>query len=106
MLALVMFAAVIGVLLLGFPVAFTLAGTALAFALLGVVTGTFDPTFLETMPSRIFGIMNNGTLVAVPMLVVRSTNHRKRSPRWGPKSHSTGYLTPLSEIVEFHVCGP
>jgi len=69
MLALVMFAAVIGVLLLGFPVAFTLAGTALAFALIGVVTGSFDSTFLETMPSRIFGIMNNGTLVAVPLFV-------------------------------------
>jgi len=70
MLALVMFAAVICVLLLGFPVAFTLAGTALAFALIGVVTGSFDAAFLETMPSRIFGIMNNGTLVAVPLFVL------------------------------------
>ncbi len=64
-----MFAAVVGVLLIGFPVAFTLAGTALVFALFGVVTGVFDATFLETMPSRIFGIMNNGTLVAVPLFV-------------------------------------
>jgi len=70
MLALVMFAAVIGVLLLGFPVAFTLAGTALVFALIGVATGSFDSSFLETMPSRIFGIMNNGTLVAVPLFVL------------------------------------
>ena len=70
MLALVMFVAVVCVLLLGFPVAFTLAGTALAFALIGVVTGSFDSTFLETMPSRIFGIMNNGTLVAVPLFVL------------------------------------
>jgi tripartite ATP-independent transporter DctM subunit len=70
MQALVMFAAVICVLLLGFPVAFTLAGTALAFALIGVVTGSFDSTFLATMPSRIFGIMNNGTLVAVPLFVL------------------------------------
>ena len=70
MLALVMFAAVVCVLLLGFPVAFTLAGTALAFALIGVVTGSFDSTFLATMPSRIFGIMNNGTLVAVPLFVL------------------------------------
>ena len=69
MLAIVMFVAVVGVLLLGFPVAFTLAGTALIFALVGVVTGSFDVTFLETMPSRIFGIMNNGTLVAVPLFV-------------------------------------
>lgn len=69
MLALIMFLAVIGVLLLGFPVAFTLSGTALIFALIGVATGSFDPTFLETMPSRILGIMNNGTLVAVPLFV-------------------------------------
>ena len=69
MLALLMFVAVIGILLLGFPVAFTLAGTALIFALIGVATGSFDVTFLETMPSRIFGIMNNSTLVAVPLFV-------------------------------------
>jgi len=69
MISLVMFAVVVVVLLLGFPVAFTLAGTALIFALTGVATGAFDPTFLATMPSRIFGIMNNGTLVAVPLFV-------------------------------------
>ena len=69
MFALVMFVVVIGTLLLGFPVAFTLAGTALLFALGGAVTGVFDTTFLATMPSRIFGIMNNGTLVAVPLFV-------------------------------------
>lgn len=69
MLALVMFVVVVGVLLLGFPVAFTLAGTALIFAVIGVAFGSFDPIFLETMPSRIFGIMNNGTLVAVPLFV-------------------------------------
>lgn len=65
-----MFAAVVGVLLLGFPVAFTLAGTALSFALIGVAADIFDPTFLNTMPSRIFGIMNNGMLVAVPLFVL------------------------------------
>ena len=65
-----MFAVVVGVLLLGFPVAFTLAGTALSFALIGVAADIFDPTFLNTMPSRIFGIMNNGMLVAVPLFVL------------------------------------
>ncbi|MFW2403338.1 MAG: TRAP transporter large permease [Gammaproteobacteria bacterium] len=69
MLALVMFVAVVGLLLLGFPVAFTLAGTALLFALGGTAFGAFDATFLGTMPNRIFGIMNNGTLVAVPLFV-------------------------------------
>ncbi len=69
MTAIIMFIAVIGLLLAGFPVAFTLAGTALLFAAGGMVTGAFDATFLSTMPSRVFGIMNNGTLVAVPLFV-------------------------------------
>ena len=69
MVALLMFVTAIGVLLMGFPVAFSLAGTALIFALGGVVTGLFDPTFLGTAPNRIFGVMNNGTLVAVPLFV-------------------------------------
>jgi tripartite ATP-independent transporter DctM subunit len=56
-------------LLAGFPVAFTLAGVALIFAMLGVLTGTFDPAFLSAFPSRIFGIMTNETLIAVPVFV-------------------------------------
>jgi len=64
-----MFAVVVVVLLAGYPVAFSLAGTALLFALLGSLAGVFDPVFLNTMPNRIFGIMNNMTLVAVPLFV-------------------------------------
>jgi TRAP-type mannitol/chloroaromatic compound transport system permease large subunit len=56
-------------LLAGFPVAFTLAGVALIFALLGIMTGTFDPAFLSAFPSRVFGIMSNQTLIAVPVFV-------------------------------------
>lgn len=56
-------------LMAGFPVAFTLAGVGLLFAGLGVLTGTFDPAFLEALPNRIFGIMTNGTLIAVPLFV-------------------------------------
>jgi tripartite ATP-independent transporter DctM subunit len=64
-----MFAVVVIVLLAGYPVAFSLAGTALLFALLGSLAGVFDPVFLNTMPNRIFGVMNNMTLVAVPLFV-------------------------------------
>jgi tripartite ATP-independent transporter DctM subunit len=64
-----MFLCVVVILLAGFPVAFTLAGTALLFAVGGVVAGVFDFTFLEIMPNRIFGIMNNETLIAVPLFV-------------------------------------
>jgi tripartite ATP-independent transporter DctM subunit len=56
-------------LMAGFPVAFTLAGVGLLFAGVGVMTGTFDPVFLEALPNRIFGIMTNETLIAVPLFV-------------------------------------
>ncbi len=68
-LALLMFVVVVVVMLAGFPVAFTLGGTALLFALGGALFGVFDTSFLGTMPSRLFGIMGNETLVAVPLFV-------------------------------------
>ena len=61
----IMFIAVCGVLMLGYPVAFTLSGVALMFALLGTVTGQFDGAFLEALPNRLFGIMSNQLLIAV-----------------------------------------
>lgn len=66
---LLMFAAVCVALMLGYPVAFTLAGVALLFAGVGIVTGYFDPSWLRTFPARLFGIMTNYTLVAVPLFV-------------------------------------
>ncbi|MEM6512280.1 MAG: TRAP transporter large permease subunit [Pseudomonadota bacterium] len=68
-MALLLFTAVIGLLLAGFPVAFTLGGTALVFAGAGVLTGTFNEALLSGLPNRIFGIMTNETLVAVPLFV-------------------------------------
>jgi len=68
-MALWLFAAVFVLLLTGFPVAFTLAGTALLFAAIGSYTETFDSAFLEALPNRLFGIMMNQTLVAVPLFV-------------------------------------
>ena len=56
-------------LLLGYPVAFTLAGTSILFALLGIMMDFFDPNLFKTLPMRIFGIMNNQTLLAVPLFV-------------------------------------
>jgi len=64
-----MFATACLFLLAGFPVAFTLAGTALIFAVLGVMLGVFDLSFLGAFPSRIFGTMTNETLIAVPLFV-------------------------------------
>ncbi len=67
--ALCLFVAVVLVLLAGFPVAFSLGGTALIFAFAGVVGGGFESAFLSGLPSRVFGIMTNETLVAVPLFV-------------------------------------
>ena len=67
--ALLLFLAVIVLLLAGFPVAFSLGGTALIFALVGVLAGSFESAFLSGLPSRLFGIMTNETLIAVPMFV-------------------------------------
>lgn len=64
-----MFAVVCAVLMLGFPVAFSLAGTALAFALVGAGLGVFDLRLLGGLPSRYLGIMVNEVLVAVPLFV-------------------------------------
>ena len=57
------------VLLAGFPVAFTLAGTAILFSVIGWMLGAFDPTFLSALPQRIFGIMTNPVLISVPLFV-------------------------------------
>ncbi len=57
------------ILMTGYPVAFALAGTALIFSLIGAFIGDFDSTFLSAMPSRLFGIMTNETLIAVPLFV-------------------------------------
>ena len=64
-----LFVSVILVLLAGFPVAFTLGGTALIFAAIGVMAGTFNEALLLGLPNRVFGIMMNETLVAVPLFV-------------------------------------
>jgi tripartite ATP-independent transporter DctM subunit len=69
LMSLALFLAVGAALMAGFPVAFTLAGVALIFAGIGVLTGVFDPSFLEAFPNRIYGIMTNETLIAVPVFV-------------------------------------
>ena len=68
--ALWMFAAVCLLLMFGYPVAFTLAGTALGFAAGGILLGHFDPAFLAALPGRLFGTISNGTLIAVPLFIL------------------------------------
>lgn len=68
-LAGLMFVGVIGVLMLGFPVAFSLAGTALIFGLVGWWLGVYDPSNFGSLAGRYIGLMTNEVLVAVPLFV-------------------------------------
>src|SRR6516165_2474193 len=61
-----MFAALVIVLLIGYPVAFSLAAVGIAFGLLGIQLGLLQPTLLQALPERIWGVMSNDTLLAVP----------------------------------------
>lgn len=68
-MAIWLFVCVFVLLLSGYPVAFTLAGTALLFSGIGTFLGVFDSAFLEALPNRLFGIMMNQVLLAVPLFV-------------------------------------
>src|SRR5215475_13938085 len=61
-----MFCTLVVVLLLGYPVAFSLAAIGIGYALLGIDLGLFAPTFLQALPERLWGIMSNDTLLCVP----------------------------------------
>jgi TRAP-type mannitol/chloroaromatic compound transport system permease large subunit len=61
-----MFAALVVLLLLGFPVTFSLAANGLLFGWIGIELGLLHPSLLQALPERIFGIMANDTLLAVP----------------------------------------
>ncbi|MBV50311.1 TRAP transporter large permease [Sulfitobacter sp.] len=69
LLAALMFFGVIGFLLLGFPVAFTLAGVSLLFGSVGMAFGVFDPSNFGSLPNRYIGFMTNEVLVAVPLFI-------------------------------------
>ena len=62
----IMFAALVVFLLLGYPVAFALAAIGLIFGFIGIELGLFRPDFLQALPERIYGIMNNDVLLAIP----------------------------------------
>jgi tripartite ATP-independent transporter DctM subunit len=68
-LAVLMVAAVIGTLMAGYPVALTLAGISLAFAVLGHALGLMSFAILGALPDRIFGVMTNEVLLAIPLFI-------------------------------------
>ncbi len=68
-----MFTGALMLIFTGYPVAFALGGTALIFALLGMITGSFDLILLTALPERTFGVMSNYTLLAVPFFIFMGT---------------------------------
>ena len=62
----IMFGSLVIFLLLGYPVAFSLAANGLFFGLIGIELGLFRPDFLQALPERVYGVMNNETLLAIP----------------------------------------
>jgi len=61
-----MFGTMILFMLIGFPVAFSLAAVGLFFGILGINTGHFDPSFLQALPFRFYGIISNDLLLSIP----------------------------------------
>ena len=65
-LAPIMFASLIVFLLIGYPVAFSLAANGIVFGLIGIELGLLHPALFQALPDRIFGVMSNDTLLAIP----------------------------------------
>ncbi|TMH57052.1 MAG: TRAP transporter large permease subunit, partial [Betaproteobacteria bacterium] len=61
-----MFATLVVVLLLGYPVAFSLAAVGVAYAILGIKLGLLPPELIQALPERLWGVMSNDTLLCVP----------------------------------------
>ena len=92
-LSLLMFFAIIGVLLLGFPVAFTLPGVALIFALIGWFAGAFDPSNFSSLAPRYLGTMLNDVLVAVPLFIFMGSDARTLGDRRAAPDHDGAALS-------------
>src|SRR3712207_8522100 len=85
-----MFGGMILFLLIGFPVAFSLAAVGLFFGIVGIATQHFDPNFLQALPFRFFGIISNELLLAIPFFTfMGSIFERDRKSTRLNSSHAT-----------------
>ena len=73
LLAPLMFFVALGLIFIGYPVAFSLGGTALIFAFIGIEAGLFDWNLLLALPDRVFGVMSNYVLLAIPFFIFMGT---------------------------------
>ena len=83
-----MFGGLVVFMLIGFPVAFSLAATGLGFGYLGIQLGLLGPELLQALPERVFGIMRNDTLLAIPFftfmgLILERSGMAEDPPRRG-----------------------
>lgn len=69
LLVILMIAALFGFMLTGYPVAFVLGGTALIFGAVGLAAGAMEPGFVDMLPDRIYGVIQNELLLAVPLFI-------------------------------------
>ena len=72
-----MFAAAFALIFVGYPVAFVLGGVAVFFGLIGILGGRFEPALLFAFPDRVFGVMSNQVLLAVPFFIFMGTTLEK-----------------------------
>ena len=83
----IMFASLVIILLLGYPAAFSLGAVGLIYAFVGIQLGEFRPDFLQALPERVYGVMNNDTLLAIPFftfmgLVLERSGMARRPARY------------------------
>ena len=76
-MALLLFFIIVLVILAGYPVAFTLAGVSLLFAAICTAFGIFDANILHALPNRLYSILTNSTLIAIPMFVFMGVTLQK-----------------------------
>lgn len=72
-LAPLMFGVALALIFIGYPVAFSLGGTALIFAFVGIEAGLFEWSLLQALPDRVFGVMSNYVLLAIPFFIFMGT---------------------------------
>jgi TRAP-type mannitol/chloroaromatic compound transport system permease large subunit len=84
--AVLMVLAVCVLLFAGYPVALTLGGVSLAFAVIGQIAGVMNFALLGALPQRIYGVMTNDVLLAIPLFIFMGVMLERKSPRssWRP----------------------
>ena len=95
LMAPLMFAGLIVVLLIGYPVAFSLSAVGLGFGFLAIQLGYFDFVLLQALPERIFGIASNQLLLSIPMVVNSYKIHEYSSDAGGLLRWPIKIMIPL-----------